>query len=67
MTDTLADTIEKSDHVLTASELAKFLNVHRLTIYRQAKSGTLPNFRVGTCVRFDPRAIAAWLRERGAL
>jgi excisionase family DNA binding protein len=67
MKDTLADTIEKSNHALTASELAELLSVNKLTIYRQAQAGGLPHFRLGTCVRFDPRAIAAWLRERGAL
>lgn len=67
MTDTLADTIEKSSRALTASELAKFLSVNKLTIYRQAQAGRLPHFRLGTCIRFDPRVIAAWLRDRGAL
>jgi excisionase family DNA binding protein len=63
----LADSIEQLDHAITASELSRLLGVHKLTIYRAAKSGVLPHFRVGTCVRFDPRAIASWLRERGAL
>jgi len=65
--ETLADAIERFDHALTASELAKRLRVNKLTIYRLAHTGTLPSFRVGTCVRFDPRAVAAWLRKRGAL
>jgi len=62
MSETLADSIEKFGRALTASELAKFLSVNKLTIYRRAQAGTLPHFRVGTCVRFDPRTVAAWLR-----
>jgi hypothetical protein len=27
-----------------------------------AKAGRLPSLRIGTAVRFDPRAIAEWLR-----
>ena len=65
MADTLADAIERSDHALTASELAKFLSVHKLTIYRLAQQGRIPAFRIASAIRFDPRLIAAWLREQG--
>jgi excisionase family DNA binding protein len=63
----IIDSVEQLDHALTAADLARLLNVHKLTIYRLAQAGLLPCFRVGTCVRFNPRAIAAWLRERGGL
>ena len=63
----LADSIEELDRAVNAAELARLLGVHKLTIYRLAQAGTLPHFRLGTCVRFDPRVIAAWLRQRGAL
>ena len=67
ISEPLADAIEKFNHALTAIELAKFFRVNKLTIYRLAQAGTLPSFRVGTCVRFEPKAVASWLRERGAL
>lgn len=63
----VADSIEQFDHALTAPELARLLGVHKLTVYRQAKAGVLPSFRVASCIRFDPRAVAQKLRERGAL
>ena len=63
----ITETIEQFDHALTAPELARLLSVHRLTIYRAARSGALKSFSIGTCIRFEPRAVAAWLRERGAL
>jgi excisionase family DNA binding protein len=58
----LADQIEQIGHALTAEELSGFLGVSRVTIFKHAAAGRIPSFRVGTCVRFDPRAVAQWLR-----
>ena len=59
----LPDRIEQYGHALTASELAELLAVSRITVFKPAKAGRIPSFRVGTCVRFDPRAVANWLRK----
>src|ERR1035441_8090922 len=59
----LADRIERIGRALTADELAEMLTVSRITIFKQAKAGRIPSFRVGTCVRFDPRSVAQWLRR----
>jgi excisionase family DNA binding protein len=61
---TLADRIERTARALTADELSKILTVSRITIFKQAKAGRIPSFRIGTSVRFDPRAIANWLRRQ---
>jgi excisionase family DNA binding protein len=61
---TLADQIEQTGHALTADELASVLSVSRITIFKQAKAGRIPSFRVGTCVRFDPKTTADWLRTQ---
>jgi excisionase family DNA binding protein len=61
---TLADRIERYERALTAEELAKLLTVSKVTIFKQAKAGRIPSFRIGTCVRFDPRAVARWLRSQ---
>jgi len=50
--------------LITASEVAKILGRHKLTIYRLAKSGHLPHFRSGTSMLFDPKAIADYLHAR---
>lgn len=60
----LADRIERFGHALTATQLAAVLAVSKIVIYKLAKAGRLPSFRIGTCVRFDPKAVAAWLRAR---
>jgi excisionase family DNA binding protein len=59
----IADQIEKIGHALTAEDLAKLLSVSKVTIFKQAAAGRFPSFRIGTCVRFDPRAVAQWLRS----
>jgi excisionase family DNA binding protein len=61
---TLADRIERIGRALTAKELADMLSVSKITIFKHAKAGRIPSFRIGTCVRFDPRAVANWLREQ---
>jgi excisionase family DNA binding protein len=58
----LADQIERIGRALTADELASMLTVSRITIFKQAKAGRIPSFRIGTCVRFDPKSVARWLR-----
>ena len=54
----LASRIKAVHHAMTAEELADLLKVARLTILRRAKRGTIPSFRVGSCVRFDPAKIS---------
>jgi len=59
----LPDQIERIGHALTAAELATLLVVSRITVFKLAKAGRIPCFRIGSCVRFDPRAVAHWLRK----
>lgn len=59
----LADRIERIGRALTANELAEMLTVSRITIFKLAKRGRIPSFRIGTCVRFDPHSVARWLRR----
>ena len=58
----LPQRIERIKRAMTAAEVAKLLCVSPVTVYRMASAGQLPNFKVGTAVRFDPRAVADWLR-----
>jgi excisionase family DNA binding protein len=59
----IADRIERIQRALTANELAEMFTVSRITIFKHAKAGRIPSFRIGTCVRFDPRSVAQWLRR----
>ena len=50
--------------VMTLREVASFLKVHPNTIYRLARSGKLPAFKMGTDWRFHRVAIEQWVRNR---
>jgi excisionase family DNA binding protein len=50
-----------ANKILTVSELAEHLNVHRITIYRLLKSGSLPGFKIGRVWRFDLDEIGNWM------
>jgi excisionase family DNA binding protein len=56
--------IAKHGKALNADELADILNVSPITIYKHAKKGTIPSFRIGSAVRFSPREVADWLAKQ---
>jgi excisionase family DNA binding protein len=60
---TLSDRLERAGHALTASELSKILAVSPITLYKLAKAGRIPSFRIGSAVWFCPKSIADWLRR----
>jgi len=60
----LQDRIASFGRALTAKELAGLLNVSPITIFKQAKKGIIPCFRIGTCVRFEPKRTAEWLSKQ---
>ena len=61
---TIPEMLEHIHHALTANELAEILGVSPKTLFKRAKAHTVPCFRVGTCVRFDPVHVARWLRTQ---
>ncbi len=47
--------------ILTVREVAAYLRLHAVTVYRMAQSGDLPAFRVGRGWRFKRDQIEEWL------
>jgi len=47
--------------ILTAKEVADYLRCHISTVYRLAKTGKLPGFRLGADWRFREDALQNWL------
>ena len=53
--------------ILTVKELATFLHCHPSTLYRLARRGQIPYFRLGSDFRFKRGAIDSWIEKRSDL
>jgi excisionase family DNA binding protein len=54
-----------SDHeVLTIKEVGELLRIHRGTVYKLTKNGTIPSFRIGSDWRFRRAVIERWIAEQ---
>jgi excisionase family DNA binding protein len=56
--------IRSGRRLLSASELAEALGVSRRWIYLQVEEHSLPAYRLGRSLRFDPDAVYTWLESR---
>ena len=52
-----------TNKILTIAEVADRLAMHPVTVYRLAKEGRLPFFRIGRMLRFDAEELEQWVRE----
>lgn len=55
---------ERRPTIMTVDELARYLRMHKQTIYRMASEGRLPGYKVGNRWRFKKDRIDAWLHEQ---
>ena len=55
---------EAKDRLLTAEELAQYLNVAKHSIYRWVEQNRIPHVRVGRALRFNLQEVETFLRER---
>ena len=56
--------MKKNKEILTAKEVADYLNIHPLTVHRYAREGKIPAFKIGTDWRFHKKYIERWIREK---
>ena len=54
------------DAVFTVQEVASYLRMQPVTIYKHAKCGKLPCFKVGANLRFKRSTIDRWISEQEA-
>lgn len=63
----ITDRLESMNRLMTVKELAEVLAMSKSTLYERAKRGTIPAINTGgSDIRFDPYAIAQWLKSRAA-
>lgn len=60
----LKERIDSFGRALDAKELAAIFGVTEDLIYKQARTGVMPSFKIGTLVRFDPRAVCEWYEKQ---
>jgi excisionase family DNA binding protein len=61
---TLIEELRNRRELLTVNELSALLSAHKMSIYKWVRQGRIPHLRVGSGLRFDPRALAQWLERR---
>jgi excisionase family DNA binding protein len=47
--------------IMTVREVAGYLRMHEMTIYRMARLGEIPAYKVGNRWRFNKHRIEEWL------
>jgi excisionase family DNA binding protein len=50
--------------ILTVREVSELLKIHQGTVYRLAKEGRIPAFRIGTDWRFRTELVVRWMAEQ---
>jgi excisionase family DNA binding protein len=63
----LIEQLEARKGAMKVAELCELLGVDDKHLYRMAARGSMPSFRVGGAVRFDPQEVAKWLRSKYGL
>ena len=51
------------NEVLTITQVAEYLNVRKLTVYKLAREGELPAFKVGGQWRFKKELLEKWITQ----
>ena len=55
---------EVVEHPLTPEDVAVLLQIDRETVYRMARRGDLPAFKVSSRWRFLPSRLQRWMEEQ---
>jgi excisionase family DNA binding protein len=51
-------------NMMTVRELAKYLKMKPVTIYKHAQTGKLPAFKIGASWRFKRNTIDKWISDQ---
>jgi excisionase family DNA binding protein len=56
--------VTKAKQVMTVKDIAEYLDMHPMTIYKFVKEGKIPAFKVGTSWRIKRESMQKWIKER---
>ena len=57
-------TAQNKPSLMTIDELARYLRMKKVTIYKHAQEKKLPGFKVGSGWRFKKTTIDKWIAEK---
>jgi excisionase family DNA binding protein len=52
--------------IMTVTEIAEYLQVHRSTVYKLVRKGRIPAFKIGSDFRFHRDVIDKWMVDQQA-
>ena len=55
--------LEQRPTVMTLDEVARYLRINKSTVYRLARDGTLPAWKLGNVWRFKKDSIERWIAD----
>ncbi len=55
--------VNEQPAIMTVREVAQYLRMHEMTIYRMAREGDIPAYKVGNRWRFNRSRLEEWLSE----
>ena len=58
------ETANFEDRLWKVADAAAYLRLSSKSVYGLVESGVLPCIRIGTRIRFEPSALAEWLRRQ---
>ena len=61
------DHLSMATEILKIEQVAELLHLHVMTVYRLAKEGHLPGFKVGGRWRFRRDTLEAWMADRAQM
>ena len=64
MNEAASASAERRPTIMTLDEVAKYLRVHKSTVYRMAREGAIPSTKVANQWRFKKARIDEWLMDR---
>ncbi len=60
---TVIETVEEGQHWMNVEEVARYLNLHLMTVYRMLQVGLLPARKIGGRWRIDRRELDEWFEQ----
>jgi len=53
-----------ADDILNADQVANYIGIHKITLYRLIKSKKIPAFKIGRQWRFKKEILDKWMEEK---